>query len=163
MSKTTPRAREIRYEGLDEMLADVDQLITSSYAKHRNWTLGQAAGHVADWARFPMDGFPTPPAPLRVLFWGMRKFGYAQKMADDILANGFKPGQPTAPATIPSADASDHEGIEKLHAVVEQLKQHNGALHPSPLFGEMDKETLIHVTLLHAAHHFGYFTPGTAG
>lgn len=158
MGKAINRAREIRYEELDEMLADAEHLIASGYTQHGNWTLGQAAGHVADWARFPMDGFPPTPVPLKVIFWGMRKLGYAQKMAKDIFANGFKPGVPTAPATVPPADSDDQESIDKLRAVVTQLKQHTGALHASPLFGEMDKDSLVHVTLLHAAHHFGYFT-----
>lgn len=158
MGKTNARAREIRYQDLDEMMADVDNLLSGGYDKHGNWTLGQATGHVADWARFPMDGFPTPPAPLRLVFWTLRKLGIAEKMATKIKAEGFKPGMSTAPQTVPAQDAPDSEGVEKLRAVVAQLKQHSGPLHESPLFGEMDTQTHGQVTLLHAAHHFGYFT-----
>lgn len=159
MPKAKDYARELRYTDLQSMLADVDNMLANGYEKHGNWTLGQAAGHVADWARFPMDGFPTPPAPLRLIFWGMRKAGFAAKIANKIIAEGFKPGMATAPDTVPAADSADKEGVEKLHAVVDQLEQHSGELHESPLFGEMDHATHLHVTLLHAAHHFAFLAP----
>lgn len=159
MGKAKARAREIRYQDLDEMMADVELLLRDGYEKHGNWTLAQAAGHVADWARFPMDGFPTPPAPLRLVFWTLKKLGVAERMAKQIKAEGFKPGIATAPQTVPPADASDAEAVEQLRAVAARMKTHSGQLHASPLFGEMDVPTHLHVTLLHAAHHFGYLTP----
>ncbi|GAB5406372.1 MAG: DUF1569 domain-containing protein [Aureliella sp.] len=159
MGKAKTRAREIRYQDLDEMIADADQLLSGGYQQHGNWTLAQVAGHVADWARFPMDGFPTPPAPLRLVFWTLRKLGVADRMAKQIKENGFKPGIATAPQTVPPSDASDAEAVAKLRAVAAQMKNHSGPLHTSPLFGEMDPPTHLHVTLLHAAHHFGYLTP----
>lgn len=158
MAASTPRAREFRYADLDEMLADVEHLLTVGYEKHGNWTLGQAAGHVADWARFPIDGFPNPPLPLRAIFWLLRKTGRADKMARQIMADGFKSGLPTAPATVPAAEISDAEGVEKLREVIARIKSHTGQLQASPLFGAMDKDTHVQVTLLHAAHHFGYLT-----
>lgn len=162
MAKAKNYARELRYTDLPEMLADVEHMLASGYEKHGNWTLGQAAGHVADWARFPMDGFPTPPAPLRLIFWGMRKTGFAAKIANKIIAEGFKPGMATAPATVPSADSADEEGVQKLRDVVAQLQRHSGELHESPLFGKMDHETHVSVTLLHAAHHFAFLAPASS-
>ncbi len=160
MGKLT-RARELEYSSIDEMMADVEKLLEGGYERSGNWSLGQAASHVADWAEYPMVGFPTPPAPLRAVFWVLRKTGYAGRMAEQIKSEGFKPGVPTAPQTVPASDYADEEGVEKLRGVVQSLDAFDGELHASPLFGEMDKATLLHVTLLHAAHHMSFLRPKT--
>ncbi|HBE67724.1 MAG TPA: hypothetical protein DDW52_06200 [Planctomycetaceae bacterium] len=152
-------ARHVRYEDLDAMLAEADAMLANGYDKTGNWSLGQAAGHVAQWASFPMDGFPEPPAFMKAIFWVLRKTGASEKMATKIKAEGFKPGMATAPTTVPSPDSADADGVAQLRQVVEQLKSHDGPLHDSPLFGQLDKPTHISVTLLHAAHHFGFLVP----
>ncbi len=159
MAKPEPKKRELKYENLDEMLSDVQALQSGGYVSNGNWTLGQACGHVADWMRFPMDGFPRPPLPMRAMFWLM-KVTVAPRMKRKILAEGFQGGMPTAPETVPAAGSiTDEQGIQKLNETVSRLKAWNRELIPSPLFGPMDKETLIRVSLLHAAHHFGYLEP----
>lgn len=141
------------------MLADVRDLLHRGYVPHGNWTLGQACSHVADWMRFPVDGFPQPPWIMGMMFWVM-KHTVGPGMKRKILAEGFRPGMPTAPETVPTAgQISDQAGFEKLEQTVSRVTAHDGPLHPSPLFGEMDKPTLIQVTLLHAEHHFGYLEP----
>ena len=88
------------------------------------------------------------------------KVTVGQRMKRNILANGFSGGMPTAPQTVPPADAqSDREALEGLRQTVARVTGHRGELHPSPLFGPMDLETLKLVTLLHAEHHLGYLKP----
>jgi hypothetical protein len=159
MPKSLPPARELKYANFDEMLADVDSLLRHGYQSHGNWTLGQACGHVADWMRFPMDGFPSPPLFMRGMFAVMRWTGMTKKMAQKILTEGFKPGLPTAPDTVPGPAFSDEEGVARLHEVVERLGRFNGPFHKSLLFGDVDRDTHRTVSLLHAAHHFSYLTP----
>lgn len=78
-------------------------------------------------------------------------------MKRKILAEGFKGGMMTAPETVAKAEeVSDQQGIEKLQEIVDRLKDHNGDLYESPLFGPMDKAMAVKVSLLHAEHHFGY-------
>ena len=160
MAKPVP-FRKLDYANLDEMLADVDDLLQYGYERSGNWTLGQAAGHVAEWISFPMDGFPTPPLLMRSAFRVMRVTGVAQRMAKNILADGFKPGTPTAPVTVPDASYSDQAGVARLRAVVQQLKQFDGPLQESPLFGPLDHATHVRVSLLHGAHHFGFLKPNS--
>ena len=159
MGKATPPARQLDYANLDEMLADVDSLLQNGYESAGNWTLGQATGHVAEWISYPLEGFPTPPIFMRAIFGVMKMTGTCKRMAKKILENGFKPGMPTAPDTVPEAAFTDEEGVAKLHAIVDQVKNFNGQLHKSPLFGDMDMATHIKVSLLHANHHFGYMQP----
>ena len=159
MAKSEPKKRELKFNSLDEMIAEVHALSDNGYTSHGNWTLGQTCGHLANWARFPLDGFPKQGPILGAMFWVM-KHTIAPSMSRKILANGFKGGMPTDPKTVPKADqVSDEEGVEQLEQIVNRVKTHTGEFHPSPLFGPMDKEIHTKVTLLHAEHHLGYLEP----
>lgn len=159
MVKSEPPKRQLKFKDFDELMSEVESLSDGGYKSNGNWTLAQACGHLADWMRFPIDGFPTPPFFMRPIFWLM-KISMGSNMKRDILANGFKGGMPTAPETVPERDEmTDQQGIEMLQKTIDRVKAHDGELLPSPLFGPMDKETLLKVTLLHAEHHLGYLEP----
>jgi len=159
MAKPELTKRSLKYEHTDAMLGDVRSLLEAGYLSHGNWTLGQACGHVADWMRYPIDGFPRPPLPIRLLLWTM-KHTIGPSMKRKILAEGFSGGMATAPQSVPdAAHFSDQQGLEKLQQTVEHVAAYDGPFHPSPLFGEMDKAMLITITLLHAEHHLGYLEP----
>ena len=36
---------------------------------------------------------------------------------------------------------------------------HTGPLHPSPMFGSLDREQLYRLQLIHCAHHLGFLLP----
>jgi hypothetical protein len=159
MSQPEPTKRSLKFENTDAMLAEARSLLETGYESRGNWTLGQACGHIADWMRYPMDGFPRGPLPIRCLLWAM-KHTIGPGMKRKIFAEGFRGGLQTAPQSIPdAAEVSDGQGLEKLQKTVERVSRYDGPLHPSPLFGAMDKETLIKLTLLHAEHHLGYLEP----
>lgn len=159
MAKTDAKKRNVQYANFDEMLVDVSSLANGGYIKNGNWSLGQACGHVAQWMQFPLDGFPKPPFFMRAIFGVMQVTGMSKRMAAKIISEGFKGGMPTAPETVPAENTADAEGVAELQKVVDQLNQHSGSLHPSPLFGEMDMAQHIKVSLLHAEHHFAYLQP----
>ena len=159
MAKPEPKKRNLKFNSLDEMMADVRSLNENGYVSHGNWTLGQACGHLANWMRYPLDGYPVAPLPIRMIFWVMKKT-VVPGMKRKILAEGFKGGMMTAPESVPKQDEmSDQQGVDQLQEAVDRVTAHNGALYPSPLFGEMDKQMHITVTLLHADHHLGYLEP----
>ncbi len=161
MAKTEPKKRRVKFNNLDELMIEVHCLQQHGYLSNGNWSLGQVCGHVAEWLRFPMDGFPKAPIFMRPIFWVMRHT-VAPGMKQKILAEGFKGGLPTAPETVPKADElSDQQGVDQLQQVVERAKTFAGDLHPSPLFGPMDRDTWLKVSLLHAEHHLGYLEPKT--
>ena len=161
MAKQDPR-RELKFESLDDVVAEAQRLLENGYQARGNWSLGQTCFHLKEWARFPMDGFPTPPWFMRAIFGSMKWLGLIARMKQSILESGFKPGTPTAPDTVPTRDAvANAEGVQQLAEVIERMKSFSGNLHASPLFGDMDRETHIRVTLLHAEHHLGFLWPVT--
>ena len=160
MAGTEPEKRKLTFNSPDDIVAEARSLYENGYVSNGNWSLGQTCYHLAEWTRFPIDGFPTPPWFIRAIFGFMRMTGYAKKMADKIMAEGFSGGMATAPQTVPDADkVNDENGLKALEEVVSRMKNHTGTLHKSPLFGEMDKATYWKVSLLHAEHHLGYLEP----
>lgn len=161
MAKPEPKKRQLKFKDTDEMMAEIRSLHENGYISHGNWTLGQTCGHLANWMRYPLDGFPAAPLPIRAIFWVMRKT-VVPGMKRKILAEGFKGGMMTAPESVPHQDQmSDQQGIAQLQEVVERVNAHQGEFIPSPLFGEMDKPMHLNVTLLHAEHHLGYLEPSS--
>ncbi|MCA9229302.1 MAG: DUF1569 domain-containing protein [Planctomycetales bacterium] len=159
MATNEPKKRQLAFKNYEEMMVEVHALIASGYICNGNWTLSQACGHIADWMRFPIDGFPNPPLLMRMIFWVM-KHTVGPGMRRKILAEGFRGGMPTAPDTVPKPDAmTDSEAAELLQQTIDRVKAHEGPFFPSPLFGATDRESLEKVSLLHAAHHLGYLEP----
>jgi hypothetical protein len=155
MAKTEPKKRKLKFAGFTEMLNEIESL-SKGYVSNGNWTLGQTCAHIGEWMRYPLDGFPKPPFFIKPFFWIM-KVTMGASMKRKIMAEGFSGGMPTAPQSVPEQDAqTDAEAIEALQKTIARVKAHQGEFIPSPLFGPMDKETLLKVTLLHAEHHLGY-------
>lgn len=153
-----PHKRSLKFASFDDMFADIEALLDRGYQSHGNWNLSQTCVHIANWMRYPVDGFPVPPFYLRPVFWLM-KVTIGQSMKRKILAEGFKGGMPTAPESVPVADAStDRQAFDYLRETVQRVTSHQDELLPSPLFGPMDMATLKTVTLLHAEHHLGYLS-----
>lgn len=158
MAKPEIPKRELKFDDLQAVLIETKRLQQQGYDSRGNWTLGQTCGHLAEWLRYPMDGFPKAPLLVRAILWTM-KVTVAKSWAKKVLNEGFKGGAPTAPDSVPEADElSDVEGIAKLEQVIERAEKYDGELMPSPLFGKMDRELWIKVTLLHSEHHLGYLT-----
>lgn len=159
MTISTRDQRELSFSSWSDVITEVRALHTSGYQSRGNWNLAQTCTHLADWIRFPMDGFPKPPLPIRAMFWVM-KVTVAKKMKQKILTEGFKPGTPTAPETVIAPDAAtDEAGVDLLLSTIERARNFNGELIPSPLFGPMDHDTWLRVNLLHAEHHLGLLEP----
>src|SRR3954466_16310279 len=59
--------RELRFETMSGAIRDAEMLAEAegrgALRANGNWELGQAIGHVATWARFPLDGYPPMPRP----------------------------------------------------------------------------------------------------
>ena len=157
-----PNRRDLSFNSFDDVIAEANRLLESGYTAKGNWNLSQTCKHLVEWMRFPMDGYPKPPIPLRVIFWCM-KVTIARSMAKKILAQGFSPGMATAPDTVFKPDvATEAEAVAALKSTIERLQSHNGAFHPSPLFGTTDRESLEKTQILHCAHHLGYLHPSDA-
>lgn len=158
---TTTR-RKLKFNSLDDALADARRLMESGYTMLGKWDLGQVCGHCADWLRFPADGYPRAAFPLNALLWLM-KATLGTSMRRKILRDEqFASGKPTMPETVkPRGSLNDAAGVAALEAAATRFQQHTGPWHASPLFGEMTRDEHLRLQLIHLAHHLSFLIPHT--
>jgi Protein of unknown function (DUF1569) len=151
--------RSLVFNDLDEVVRDAEALLARGYEKAGQWDLAQCANHLADWMRFPVEGFPKAPAPIRAMLWMMRKTIGRKKLLTYLKDKNFPAGKPTMPQTVAAPGGDARAAVAKLKSSVEKLKAFTGTIVPSPLFGAMTKEEAVGMQLVHAAHHLSFLIP----
>lgn len=151
--------RPLVFNDLDDVVRDAERLLANGYEKAGNWDLAQVAGHLAEWLRFPVEGFPKAPAPIRAIFWVLRKTVGRKKLLTYLETKSFPAGKPTFPETVPPPGGDPRAAVEKLRQAAGRLKGHTGPIVPSPLFGHMTRDEAVGMQLVHAAHHLSFLVP----
>ena len=152
---------KLEFERLDDAVVHIESLLENGYEPLGKWNLAQCCEHLNYWITFPMDGFPNPGPVMGTVLWLM-KLTVGKSQLRSILENGFKDGVPTMPATVANSEGTDdRESFKKLRASVQRFNDHNGAIFPSPLFGEMTKEVATRLQLRHFEHHLSFLMSRT--
>jgi Protein of unknown function (DUF1569) len=156
--KVTDR-RQLRFASLEEAVRDAEALAEAerrgTLRSVGNWTLGQAIGHIAFWARAPLDGYPEMPQ----MPWLLRKLlplfknGFLNKR---LPAGGRIPGVPAG--TFGLDLLATDEALAQLRTAFERLARETPTV-PNPMFGELTHEEWIKLNLRHAELHLTFFHP----
>jgi Protein of unknown function (DUF1569) len=152
-----PERRTLRFESIDEVLAEVDRLVGAERAgrlrKLGNWTLGQTLGHLARWAEYSYTGIPmkVPFFIKWIIKRQKRKFLYEPMRAGVRIPR--VPGGSLAIDPMPL-----DEGLERMRRVMERLKVEAPTM-PHALFGPLTHEEWIASQLRHAELHLGFLVP----
>ena len=156
-----PARRSLDFRDFDAILRDLDAL-EQGYDRAGSWNLAQVCGHLAQWMRFPMDGFPRPPLPIRAILWVMRNT-VGKRMLRNILTKRAMPaGRPTLRETVPATSGEEKAAVEELRQTIARFRAHTGPIHTSPGFGDMDRETCTQLQLIHCGHHLSFLVPLTS-
>jgi len=150
--------RKLTFATLDEVVVDAENLQAKGYEKAGNWDLSQVCLHLADWMSFPMDGFPKPPVPIRLMLWALRN-AMGKRILRKIMAEGMPVGSQTMPQTVHQQGSDPVGAMAKLKETAERFKAFTGTLHPSPLFGALNKDEATKLQLVHCAHHLSFLVP----
>lgn len=161
MNPAKPERRKPTFATLDDAVRDAETLLAKGYERAGNWDLAQVCLHLAEWLRFPVEGFPKMPLLLRPVGWLVRTL-VGKAMRAKVLANGFSAGGQTMPQTVFPSGGDDAAAVAKLKEAAEQLKAHAGPIHPSPLFGKMTKDEAVRLQLKHCEHHLSFLIPKLA-
>jgi hypothetical protein len=152
---TKPPRRAIEFSTLDEVVADLNHLLANGYEKAGNWDLAQVCGHLNEWMRYPVEGYPKAPK----IMW-LFKVLFGRSMLKKLLKNKrFDPGTRTLKATIPQAGGDPVAAVATLKNTIEKFKNHQGEYFPSPLFGSWTREEATLLQLIHCANHLSYLIP----
>jgi hypothetical protein len=154
------RRRTLTFKNWTEVRAELRRLQENGYEATGQWNLAQSCAHLNDWLIFPMDGFPVAPIPVRMLLWAMRQ-GVGKRLLRKVLSDGqMAVGRPTMNNTVYTSDfVTDAVAVSKLEESIRRFQGFEGKIHPSPLFGAMDKATAEKLQLVHMAHHLGFLIP----
>ena len=155
---TKPERRKLTFATLDDVVRDVENLLAKGYDRAGNWDLAQVCSHLAEWMRFPVEGFPKMPLLLRPLAWMMRAT-VGKKLRAKVLTQGFDAGGRTMPQTVFTPGGDPTAAVAKLKEAAERFKAHAGPIHPSPLFGAMTKDEALQLQLKHCEHHLSFLIP----
>ena len=153
--------RRLRFERLDDAVTDAQMLRTTGYERAGTWDLSQVCGHLSEWLRFPLDGLPPAPMPLRFVFWLVRNSIGGIIFRRVVGTGGMPAGATTIKETIPSPGGDESKAIENLQRAAMRFQNHTGPLHLSPLFGKLDHDQWTRLQLVHCAHHLGFLLPKT--
>src|SRR4051794_229612 len=108
MMTMTPGRRTLRYEGLDDIMADVDRLL-DGHATVGRWTLAQICRHLADAMRWSVD----VPESTSTTHDPSRWFGERAKRR--FFESGRVPERlPTMPSLLPKGVLDEREETEGL-------------------------------------------------
>lgn len=155
----TTKRRKLKFENLDQVIEELDLLLDRGYTQTGNWNLSQICTHLHDWMRFSLDGYPKAPPPIRLALWLM-KVTIGRRQFEAVVSKGFKANLPTMPATVPAADAaSDKAAVDQLTKTVNRLKESNGPIVPSPIYGPLTYDEAVQLQLAHCAHHLRFLVP----
>jgi hypothetical protein len=158
-TKKVKDRRKLRFETFAEVVRDAEMLADAerngTLRATGNWTLGQAIGHIATWARFPLDGYPLLPRPP---FFVRMMIPF---MASSFLSKGLPAG-----VHLPKVEGGTY-GTEPLDAdhAIRELRRALGRLGqqaptiPNPILGELTHEEWIMLNLRHAELHLSFFHP----
>jgi hypothetical protein len=153
-----PARRLLNFDSLDDIVRDAEHLLAVGYERAGKWDLAQCCGHLAEWMRFPMDGFPRPPLPIRMMFAVLRPLIGRKELLRAIEKNEMR-SSGTDPRTIPPPGGDPAAAVEKLNETIERMKSYTGEIRPSPFFGKMTQEEWFGLNRVHAAHHLSFLIP----
>lgn len=152
---TKAERRTLRFETVDELLAEVDRIVAAEQAgtlrRTGNWTTGQIFNHVSAWVLYGYNGYPADAR------WFTKIMFRARMTA--VLNNPMRAGviMPHVPNGTYSTDVvSTEEGAEKLRGAFTRLKNGEPCTHASQVLGELTQEERIQYNLRHAELHLSF-------
>jgi hypothetical protein len=149
-TKAIPTRREVYYNSLEDLQADVDDLASGEIVSLGNWSPGQNLAHIARAMNISIDGIDQR-AP-----WYLRLA--ARLLRDRIIKGPMRAGfklPPQAETVLVPGVTSTEEGLSALRAAIERIQREPPrAVHP--LLGPLTSEQWIRLHLTHAALHMSF-------
>jgi len=152
---TTPGRRALQFQGLDQVMPDVDRLF-DGHETVGKWSLAQICSHLSAAVIGSVDGYGMK-AP-----WLVRKLVgpviWRRTMSSGRIAEGFK--IPEAALPKPGLDARAE--AEALRAALRSYASHTGPMAVHPFFGALTRGQWDQLHRIHIAHHLSFARPAAA-
>jgi hypothetical protein len=156
-TRNVPGRRMLRFESIDQALAEVDRLVEAERAgrlkRLGNWTLGQALGHLAGWVEYSYTGTPLKVPFFIKWFFRLQK----RKFLYGPMRTGARiPGIPEGTLNTEILPLDEAEG--RYRRALNRLKSEPPTA-LNAIFGVLTHEEWIALHLRHAEGHLGFMVP----
>jgi len=145
--------RTLKFNSLDEILADVERLNSGKFRTIGNWSAGQILEHVSivmDWC---IDGAPvTAPWYIRLFGWFMKN-----RFLRNPMPAGFALPNETAAYLVPK-ETSWEAGLQHFRKSMDRMKT-TAERKRSPFLGEMTREQWDQLHCRHCELHLSFLIP----
>jgi hypothetical protein len=147
----TPGRRTLRYNSLDEIMPDVERLL-SGHTTVGNWSLAQICRHLATATRRVVDlPASTPHDPSQ---W------VGEERKRQVFESGMLPeGLSAPPQIVPGETLGEREEAEGLRQAIAHYRASSGPVIPHRFFGPLSKDEWDRLVLIHFAHHLSFAIP----
>jgi len=146
--------RTLRFESIEELMADVDCLEEAQRARRirplGNWDFGKTLNHLATWAEFAFA-----PCPISAPFF-VRWFFRLQKRK--LLSQPMRTGAkiPRVPGgTLGTEPADWEQSLPRFRRAMERMAA-EPPTQPSVIFGKMSQRECVDLNLRHAELHLSF-------
>ena len=145
--------RTLKFNSLDDILADLERLNQGPVRNLGNWTPGQLLKHLTMPMVWCLDG-----TSLRSP-WHMRFFGWLIKnrILNSPMPAGFKMPADLA-ERMPPSETTWEDGLQTLRAVIARLKAESQR-YPSPFLGELTRQQWDQLHCRHCELHLSFLIP----
>ena len=152
-TKAVEGRRKLRFNSIDEIVADLDFLEGKKLKSLGNWSVGQNLAHLAIGANGGIDGMD-----MRVPFF-FRLMGklMKKKMLNGTMPPGFKVKSEYESKLWP-ANVTEAEGFASLRKALARLKTETHRA-PSPFLGPMTVEEFNLLVCRHSELHMSFILP----
>ncbi len=145
--------RTLDFRSFDEVWADVQALHQSGYQRAGNWSLGQICDHLAIFIRGSLDGFD------RMMPWLLRATVGRYFLKKILRERRMKAGLRVPQKSLPGNVVEDAPAVKSFGELLDRYRTYSGPMHPSPIFGDLTRETWTDLHLVHASHHLSFLQP----
>lgn len=157
-TKSVAGRRKLRFDSLDDLLAEADRLASGEVTMLGNWSLAQVFAHLAAGINSTMDGSTfKPPALMRLMAPVMKMF-MKKKFIHEGIPSGFQIPKAAQAQFIPADDVEIQTALGQLRSAVERFKSADN-LAGHPLLGTLTKEETMQFQLRHAEMHLSFAIP----
>jgi hypothetical protein len=151
-----PERRTLTFDGLDDVMAEVDRLLAGHETVGR-WTLGQILYHLATAVRLSLEASEDATAVVEP--------DRARTLRRLLFRAGRFPDGADPPLTIllpPDSCDSDVQA-EALRDAIARFLRADEPFASHPVLGAMSKAEWTRFHAMHGAHHLGFAIPTAAG
>ncbi len=155
-TKRVPNRRTLRFQTVEDVLAEAERLAATPHRCLGNWSAGQIFMHLALTMNNSVNGVPfRAPWFVRVMM------GFARRrFLSNPMSPGFQMPDYMAKHFSPADVVSLEEGLAALRAATQRY-QSAPTLAPSPAFGEMSRAEYDQLHARHGEMHLSFLVAET--